>query len=283
MTRNLDLILTAVAPLIWGSSYIVATQFLPNLDPLTVAMLRALPAGLILLFFVRQMPRGAWIWKMAVLGALNFSVFWTLLFFAAYRLPGGVAAVMGALQPFIVIFASRLLLDAPIRPLSLVAVAAGGAGVALLVLTPEAALDGWGVTAGIAGSASMALGTVLSRKWHPPVSTLTFTAWQLTAGGLLLVPVALLTASGGQSFSGENMLGLAYLGLIGAALTYLIWLRGIQRIQPSAISILGLLSPLSATALGWVFLHETLSPVQSIGMGVVLASVLLGQYALRSG
>jgi probable blue pigment (indigoidine) exporter len=277
-----DLALTALAPLVWGSSYIVTTQFLPNLDPLTVSVLRALPAGLLLLCLVRQIPHGHWIWKMFLLGALNFAIFWSLLFFAAYRLPGGVAAIMGALQPFVVIFASRFLLGSPIKVLSLFAVAAGAVGVALLVLTPEATLDNWGVAAGIAGSASMALGTVLSRKWQPPASALTFTSWQLTAGGLLLVPFVPFAPTDWSTISGTNILGLAYLGLIGAALTYIIWLRGIRIIQPTAASLLGLLSPMSAALLGWFFLKETLSVPQSIGMVVVLLSVIVGQYALRS-
>lgn len=277
-----DLALTALAPLVWGSSYIVTTQFLPNLDPLTVSVLRALPAGLLLLCLVRQIPHGHWIWKMFLLGALNFAIFWSLLFFAAYRLPGGVAAIMGALQPFVVIFASRFLLGSPIKVLSLFAVAAGTVGVALLVLTPEATLDNWGVAAGIAGSASMALGTVLSRKWQPPASALTFTSWQLTAGGLLLVPFVPFAPTDWSTISGTNILGLAYLGLIGAALTYIIWLRGIRIIQPTAASLLGLLSPMSAALLGWFFLKETLSVPQSIGMVVVLLSVFVGQYALRS-
>ena len=100
MFRSFDIALTAFAPIIWGSSYIITTQFLPNLDPVTISLLRALPAGLFLLCLVRQLPHGHWIGKMFVLGALNFSIFWSLLFFTAYRLPGGVAAVMGALQPF---------------------------------------------------------------------------------------------------------------------------------------------------------------------------------------
>ena len=281
MSRFLDLAITAVAPAIWGSSYVVTTQLLPNLDPLTISVLRALPAGLLLLCLVRQLPEGHWVWRMFVLGALNFAVFWSLLFFSAYRLPGGVAAVMGALQPFVVIFASRVLLGVPIKALSLLAVAAGAVGVAFLVLTPEANLDMWGVAAGITGSTSMALGTVLSRKWQPPVSALTFTSWQLTAGGLLLLPFAFFAPTDWSTISGTNVVGLAYLGLIGAALTYIIWLRGIRRIQPSAVSILGLLSPLCATLLGWLILNETLSVMQSIGMIIVLASVLVGQYALR--
>ncbi|WP_443069602.1 EamA family transporter [Sulfitobacter sp. G21635-S1] len=283
MSRSFDIALTAVAPVIWGSSYIVTTQFLPNLDPLTISLLRALPAGLLLLCLVRQLPSGGWIPRMFVLGALNFSIFWSLLFFAAYRLPGGVAAVMGALQPLVVIFAARALLGSPIRKLSLVAIAAGGVGVALLVLTPAAGLDALGVIAGIAGSASMALGTVLSRKWQPPVSALTFTAWQLTAGGMLLLPSALVAPTQWATISGTNILGLMYLGLIGAGLTYVIWLRGIKLLQPSAVSVLGFLSPMSAALLGWLVLNETLTAPQAFGMALVLGSVFLGQYALRPG
>lgn len=281
MDRNSDLALTAIAPVIWGSSYIVTTQLLPNLDPLTVSVLRALPAGLLLLCLVRQIPKGQWVARMFILGALNFSIFWSLLFFAAYRLPGGVAAIMGSLQPFVVIFAARALLGSPIRALSLLAVAAGGVGVAMLVLTPDVGLDPLGVIAGLAGSASMALGTVLSRKWKPPVSTLTFTAWQLTAGGLLLLPFAPFAPTQWSTITGTNVVGLGYLGLIGAGLTYVIWLRGIGKLQPAAVSILGLLSPLSATILGWFVLNEALSVPQAVGMAVVLGSVFLGQYALR--
>ena len=59
-TRGSDLLSTAVAPAIWGSTYIVTTQFLPNFSPMTVAMLRALPAGLLLLLIVRRLPAGIW-------------------------------------------------------------------------------------------------------------------------------------------------------------------------------------------------------------------------------
>ncbi|MEP2947475.1 MAG: EamA family transporter [Lentilitoribacter sp.] len=281
MSKSFDIAITALAPIIWGSSYIVTTQFLPNLDPVTISLLRALPAGLFLLCLVRQLPHGNWIGKMFILGALNFSIFWSLLFFTAYRLPGGVAAVMGALQPFIVVIAARGILKTEIKPVSILAIAAGAFGIALIVLTPDAELDIFGVIAGIAGSASMAFGTVLSRKWQPPVSALTFTSWQLTAGGILLLPFALFAPTSLSDISLTNALGLAYLGLIGAGLTYVIWLRGIKLLQPTAVSILGLFSPLSAAILGWIFVSETLNATQLMGMLVVFASVLIGQYALR--
>ncbi|MBT1159947.1 EamA family transporter [Aminobacter anthyllidis] len=281
-TRNTDLLLTAIAPAIWGSTYIVTTQFLPAGYPLTVAMLRALPAGLLLLLLVRQLPQGIWWARVLVLGALNFSIFWWLLFVAAYRLPGGVAATVGAIQPLIVILLARGLLGAPIRPLSIIAAIAGMAGVALLILTPNAALDPIGIAAGLAGAVSMAAGTVLSRRWQPPVTPLTFTAWQLTAGGLLLLPVALLQEPSLPALTTANLLGLAWLGLIGAALTYILWFRGIARLEPSVVSPLGFLSPMTAVILGWSVLGQSLSVTQIFGMVVVLGSVWLSQRAQQA-
>ncbi|THK37341.1 EamA family transporter [Ensifer sp. MPMI2T] len=277
--RNFDIGLTAVAPAIWGSTYLVTTEFLPPGYPLTVAMLRALPAGLILLLIVRQMPKGIWWLRSFVLGALNFSFFQAMLFVSAYRLPGGVAATVGAIQPLIVVVLSRIILGAPIRVLSIVAGTAGMAGVALLVLTPAATLDRAGVAAGLAGAVSMAFGTVLTRHWAPPVSPLTFTAWQLAAGGFLLVPVALFFEPALPPLTATNLMGFAYLGLIGAAFTYLLWFRGLSRLQPSEVAPLGFLSPVVAILLGWGVLHQQLAAMQVFGIIVVFVSVWMSQQA----
>lgn len=279
MPRNMDVLLTAIAPAIWGSTYLVTTEFLPAGYPLTVSLLRALPAGLLLLVLVRQLPQGIWWARVFVLGALNFSIFWWLLFIAAYRLPGGVAATVGAIQPLVVILLARLLLGSPVRALSIVAAVGGLVGVALLILTPRATLDPVGIAAGLAGAVSMAAGTVLSRRWQPPVSPLTFTAWQLTAGGLLLVPVVLWLEPSLPTLSTANILGFAYLGLIGAAFTYILWFRGISKLEPSVVSPLGFLSPMTAVILGWSVLGQSLSVAQILGMVAVLGSVWLSQRA----
>ncbi len=84
--RTPDLLFTAIAPAIWGSTYIVTTQYLPNFSPMTVAMLRALPAGLLLVMIVRQIPTGIWWMRIFILGALNISLFWSLLFISVYRI-----------------------------------------------------------------------------------------------------------------------------------------------------------------------------------------------------
>jgi probable blue pigment (indigoidine) exporter len=271
------LAVTALAPAIWGSTYIVTTGLLPQGYPLHAAMLRALPAGLLLLLLVRKLPQGWLVAKIFVLGGLNFTVFWAMLFVSAYRLPGGVAATVGAVQPLIVIGLACLVIGTPIRKAAIIAACTGLLGVALLVLTPKAVLDPVGVAAGLAGAMSMAAGTVLTRHWRPAVSNLTFTAWQLTAGGLLLVPLAFAFEPALPVLSSLNYLGFAYLGLIGAAFTYILWFWGISRLEPSAVAALGFLSPLVATLLGWGVLGQSLSLLQGLGFIMVLFSVFMAQ------
>ncbi|WP_212525790.1 EamA family transporter [Actibacterium sp. MT2.3-13A] len=281
MPRTADLLLTALAPAIWGSTYFVTTEFLPQGYPVTLAVLRALPAGVLLLLLVRRMPPRDWLARVFTLGALNFAVFWVLLFVAAYRLPGGVAATLGSVQALLVIFLARGWLGTPIAALSVAAALAGAGGVALLLLRPGAGFDPLGLMAGIGGAFSMAAGTVLSRKWQPPVPPLAFTAWQLTAGGLLLVPVALALEPPLPALDARNLGGLLYLGLVGAALTYALWFRGVARIEPAAVSLLGFMSPVTAVSLGWLFLGQSLTPLQIAGGVIVLGSVWLGQSAPR--
>ncbi|MSU90588.1 EamA family transporter [Rhodobacteraceae bacterium 2CG4] len=282
MSRSTDLLLTALAPAVWGSTYYVTTEFLPPRYPVTVAALRALPAGLLLLALTRHLPPRDWLGRVFLLGALNFPVFWCLLFVAAYRLPGGVAATLGSLQALLVILLARGLLGAPVRAGAVLAALAGMAGVAALVLGPEAALDPLGLAAGIGGAASMALGTVLSRKWRPSVPPLTFTAWRLIAGGLLLLPMALLLEPPLPPQSGANLVGLLWLGLVGAAATYGLWFRGIGRIEPSAVSMPGMMSPVTAVLPGWILLGEALTLVQGAGATAILLSVWAGQRAAHA-
>ncbi|KEJ96785.1 probable blue pigment (indigoidine) exporter [Pseudosulfitobacter pseudonitzschiae] len=276
MSRHTDLALAALAPAIWGSSYIVTTQMLPDGYPLTVAMLRALPTGILLMLITRRLPPLDWLGKLAVLGALNFSIFWAALFLAAYRLPGGVAATLGAIQPLIVLLLARAVLGSALHLRGLIAAIVGIFGVALLVLDPAAHPDPIGILAALGGAVSMACGVVLTRKWQPPVPALTFTAWQLTAGGLLLLPVALAFEPALPPLTATNIAGFLWLGLIGAALTYFFWFRGIERLGPAAITRFGFLSPLTAVILGWALLGERLSPAQLSGAVIVILCVALG-------
>ncbi|MEU0990431.1 EamA family transporter [Streptomyces sp. NPDC005953] len=283
MNRAAAVALTALAPVSWGSTYVVTTEFLPPDRPLFTALLRALPAGLLLLAATRALPRGAWWWKAAVLGALNIGAFFPLLFLAAYRLPGGVAAVVASVGPLFAVGLAALLLSERPTVRTLATAIAATLGVSLVVLQAGAAFDLVGVIAGLAGAASMSAGVVLTKRWGRPdgVGPLAMTGWQLTAGGVLIAPLALLVEGAPPAFDARGLAGYLYLALINTALAYWLWFRGIERLSATSAILLGPLSPLTATVIGWAALGQALTAVQLMGVTVAFGATLVGQLGPR--
>ncbi|WNF47779.1 DMT family transporter [Pseudomonas sp. SG20056] len=280
-SRNtwLDVLITALAPAIWGSTYIVTTEILPPDRPFTAALLRALPAGLLLVLYSRYLPRRSEWPRLLVLAALNIGFFQALLFVAAYRLPGGLAAVVGAIQPLLVMGLVWSMDHQRPESVAVAASVVGIAGMAALLLAPGASWDPIGIAAAFIGTACMASGTYLTRRWRPTVPLLAFTGWQLLIGGLFLLPVAWLIDPPLPQLSPLQWLGYAYLSLFGALLAYVLWFRGIARLAPVAVSSLGLLSPLVAVLLGWALLGQSITGVALLGLIAVLGSILAVQWA----
>ena len=271
--------LTALAPMVWGTTYVVTTELLPPGHPLFAALVRALPAGLIAIALTRTLPNRTWWLKAAVLGILNIGVFLPLLFISAERLPGGVAATLGAGQPLIVaILAVAMLGQSP----SVWSFAWGGVGVlgvGLVVIGPEADFDLVGIVAGLIGASAMGLGVTLAKRWgRPPgVGPVAYAGWQLAAGGLFLVPVTALFEGAPPAIDGPAALGYLWLGLPGGLIAYVLWFRGIAMLPVTSVAVLGLLSPMVAAVLGAALLGQTLGPVQLVGFALALAAIVAGQ------
>ncbi len=228
LSRNLilDLLLTALAPAIWGRPTSSPPSFFPD-RPFIAALLRVLPAGIALLIWSRRFPqRGEWA-KLIVTGILNIGAFQALLFIAAYRLPGGLAAVIGAIQPLLV-----MLLAPVCRPAAL-ALAGGvlrhrrhtryGHAAAVAAHRTRPAGHRRGVSRGDqygAGHLALpALGALL------PIVALT--GWQLTIGGVVLAPVALIVDPPLHQVTVLQAAGYLWLCLAGAMLAYGLWFRGL--------------------------------------------------------
>ncbi|MFI8931185.1 EamA family transporter [Streptomyces sp. NPDC053474] len=270
--------LTALAPASWGTTYAVTTELLPPGQPLFAGLVRALPAGLLALALTRVLPRGDWWWKAAVVGALNIGALFPLLFLAAERLPGGVAATLGATQPLLVAGLSIAVLRERPTAWQWTWGGLGVLGVGLVVLGPQARLDAVGVLAALGGTAGMAGGIVLTKRWGRPagVGPLALAGWQLTAGGLLLLPLTLLVEGVPHGVDGAAVSGYLWLGGMGGIVSFTLWFRGIGKLPVGASAPLVLLSPLVATVVG-LALGESLNLPQGLGFVLALAALLATQ------
>ncbi|MHA6696056.1 EamA family transporter [Homoserinimonas sp. A520] len=279
MSRLRTILLTAIVPAVWGTTYIVTTELLPPGHPLFASLVRALPAGLIAIALTRVLPTGAWWWKAAVLGVLNIGAFFPMLFVAAYHLPGGVAATLGAAQPLVVAILVVVILHERLSAWRLVWGGVGVIGVALVVLRSTATLDSVGISAGLLSAVSMAFGVTLTKRWGRPagIPAMGFAGWQLTAGGLFLLPITLIVEGTPTNIDATALAGYAWLGLIGGLVAYTLWFSGIGRLPVASVAVLGLLSPLVAAALGALLLGQNLGAVQLLGFALALTAIAAGQ------
>jgi probable blue pigment (indigoidine) exporter len=125
------------------------------------------------------------------------------------------------------------------------------------------------------------VGFVLVKRRPPPGDVLTTTSWQLVAGGLLQVPLAWFTEGAPPVLDVPAVAALVYLGLAGTALGYVLWFRGLTRMDAGAVAVVGLVNPVVGTVLGVALLGEPFGPVHLVAMAVTLGSVLLAQEPVR--
>ena len=273
-------VLTMVAPIFWGTTYVTITELLPDGRPLFVAAMRVVPAGLALVvagaLASRWRPRGTEWLRTGTLALFNFGLFFPLLVVAVYRLPGGVAAAAGGLQPLLVASLTWLIARRAPRPVDVVVGAVAAVGVGLVVVRPGAGLDVVGVLAAVGANVSFAIGVVLTRRFPTPPHRIAATGWQLLLGGTVIVPLMVLAEGAPPALTGRSIAGFAYLSLAGTALAFVVWFNGIRRLPAAAPPLLGLAAPVTGAVLGWVLLGQALSPLQLTGFAVTVGAIAYG-------
>jgi len=270
-------LVTAIAPIAWGATYFVTQHWLPADSPLWGAVIRALPAGLLLLAIRRKRPHGAWWWRSLVLGTLNMGIFFALVYLAAQLLPTSIAAVIMATSPVaMMLLGWGLLSDRP-RILPAIGAVSGIAGVAIMLTTGQAATNGWGIIASVAAMTMSSIGYVLAKKWSAGVDVLSLTSWQLIAGALVLLPVAALVEGAPPRVDAAAVLAFAFVSVVATAIAFAAWFAGLAHLSAGTVGLIGLLNPGTGVLLGTIVAGELLSAQQLIGLVLVTVGILLGQ------
>lgn len=166
------------------------------------------------------------------------------------------------------------------RPSPQWALATAGAvtGVVLLVAGSAGAgggVDALGIAAAVGAGLSYAGYTVAARALLlRGVRGLVVVAGLFVAGAVLLLP-ALFSADLTWLRSPAGWVMVLWLGIGATGLSYVLFQHGLVRLSASTVATLSLAEPVTATLLGVLVLRESLSGLTSVGIGVVLLSLLL--------
>ncbi|HEX5962034.1 MAG TPA: DMT family transporter [Rhodanobacteraceae bacterium] len=129
-----------------------------------------------------------------------------------------------------------------------------------------------------------AIATVLSKRLfqrHPQVTPLQLTAWQMLAGTLGLVVLALATHEDAVTWSGEYVAALLYNGLLSSGVCWVLWALVVQRLSANVAGLTSLAVPVAGVLFAWGLLQERPSPAEWLGIVLIGAALLALQFSRR--
>jgi drug/metabolite transporter (DMT)-like permease len=275
----------ALVYVLWGSTYLGIRISDESIRPLALGSVRFATAGVLLL---------AWCWfarrrvtisapdalRLAIIGILLLTGGNTTLAWAELSVPSGLAALIVAITPLWVMILDWLFYRERLSARGLFGIGLGIVGIAVL-LWPQLAIGGAvgrrelvGAASLLFGSASWALGSVLSRHWKLGVDPLVASGYEMTFSGVFNTVLALLFGSfAGSTWAPRSVGAVAYLIVFGSWIGFsaYIWLLG--HVPTSKVATYAYVNPLVAVLLGWALLSEQLSLGTLAGAALIVASV----------
>lgn len=269
---------------IWGGSYLFVGIAVKDLSPLVIVWARVVLAAAALLPFhvmlVGALPKDRAAWTAIVgLSILNNVIPFTLIVTGQTMIASGLASVINATSPlFGVAFIAAAGLD-PLIPRKLLGILIGIAGVAVLKggsLFAENS-QSLGILLCLGAAASYGVGSLWARmklKNTPPLSMAT---GQLLVSSAIMTVLAFSFGNPAQLIdaSRESWAALLGLSLLSTSFAYILFFRVVARSGPANVLLVTMIIPVSAIAMGFAVLGETLDRMEILGTVIIMLALVV--------
>jgi drug/metabolite transporter (DMT)-like permease len=280
-----SLVPIVVLTLVWGCNWPVLKLGVSEMPPLTFRAYTILFAALGLLAIAKvsgesiRIARATWP-MVFVLAMLNITAWNGLVLFGVQQMPAGRSAILAYTMPVWATFFSLRLLHEPLSKRKIAGVGLGMAGMAVLLGDDLTALRGrpFGALMILGAAVTWAFGTVLLRKWKPPLPPTTLTAWMMIVGW---VPIAFLAPildpawlSAIPNLSGTAWFAILYNIFLAGTAAHWAWFT-LARTLPVAVSSMSSLPvPVVGVFAGIIVLGERPGPAEWLALALVLAALV---------
>ncbi|OCW58653.1 ABC transporter permease [Hoeflea olei] len=270
--------------LIWGGSFFFARIAVQHVPPMTLVLVRVSLAALALHLIFFRLPDFyrtlAANWRqLLVLGLINNAIPFTLIFLGQTRIGAGLASILNATTPlWTVIVAQMLTTDEKISAAKLIGCALGLAGMVLLIGPAALGIADsplWAKLAVVGAAISYGFAASFGKRFKGVSPRVTATG-QLTASSLIMLPLALAVD---QPWTlpvppVDVIAAILALALVSTAFAYVLYFRILSQAGATSASLVTLLVPPSAILLGILFLGETLSFTEAMGLVLIALGLM---------
>ncbi len=271
---------------LWGASFLFMRVASPEFGPVALIAMRVSAAALFLtipILVSREAQMMLRFWKqLAVLGALNSAIPFTLFAYATLSMKAGDAAVLNATAPLFGGLIGYVWFRELLSTQKILGLAIGFCGVVILVWAKLSGVDGLApLLAGLAAAILYGVAAHYSKRSLKSVPPLVVSTGSLIAASVMLLPLALLTWPDSMP-SGKSWMCVAALGLGCTAIAYLLYFRLLRNVGAANAMTVAYLIPVFGILWGWLLLQESVTITTWIGGLTVLAGTSLVNMPQRS-
>jgi drug/metabolite transporter (DMT)-like permease len=276
----------------WSSAFTSARIIVADAPPLSALALRFLLSGLLAVVLARAMgqtwrlSRGQWR-ATIIFGICQNALYLGFNFVAMQWVEASLAAIIASTMPLVVALAGWLVLREPLKPVALLGLLAGVAGVVIIMGTRVGGgLDPLGLLFCVAGVLALAVATLSLRGATSGGNFMMVVGLQMLIGAGALAPVALaleLPELPAITWSPALVLAFAYTTLVPGLAATFVWVLLIDRIGAVRAATFHFLNPFFGVAIAAVLLGERLHAWDALGVAVIAAGILAVQLAKVPG
>lgn len=269
---------------IWGASFMFMRVAAPEFGATPLVAIRLGLGALILLPFLwierRAFHRALWP-RLALIGAINSAIPFTLFAWAAQRAPAGVGAITNSMAVLFTALVAFLFYGERIGGRRSVALIAGFAGVIVLASGKVAGASiGLPVAAGTFAAFLYGIGGNLVKRHLAGLPATAVAAATLSCATLLSAPFAIAQWPQ-HAVSAKSWAAVALLGVLCTGIAFVMYYRLIARIGASRAATTTYLVPLFGVGWAWLLLDEPLTIAMGVAGALILGSVVLSQRQTR--
>ncbi|MDV7141188.1 DMT family transporter [Tropicimonas sp. TH_r6] len=270
--------------LMWSSAFTSARIIVAHAPPLGISAIRFLIAGLVAVAIARFLGQS---WRLTtsqaratvIFGICQNALYLGLFFVAMQTIEASMAAIIASTMPLLVALAGLAIFGERVRPLGIVGLAVGFAGVALIMGSrlQGGGVDPWGVAYCVIGVLALTFATLAVRGASSGGNVLMIVGLQMLVGAAVLAPASLLLEEWRIDWSPEFVLAFAYTVIVPGLVATLTWFLLVQRIGAVKAATFHFLNPFFGVAIAALLLGERLGPWDVVGVGVIMLGILAVQ------
>jgi drug/metabolite transporter (DMT)-like permease len=242
--------------------------------------------GLIALLVLLRLMKIEFPWhakarRIYMISGLTLYIAMSFVYWSAQHIPSGWVSVIFGLSPVITsVLASIILKDSRLSGTRLSGMTLGFIGLIVVFIegVSISTMAMFGILGTVVSATSQSIGSVLIKQQEPDFHPIAITAGSIVIALPLFILNSVISGGWPETIPMKSALSILYLGLIGSAIGFPLYFYLLKNLAPERVSIVMLLTPITALLLGSYLNNEHISSKVWFGTALILGGLAIYEY-----